>query len=111
MQAIIVADLNGQHRKCLVVLFKRFKQAIGWTIANIVGISPNICSQKIQHMPDHKQSIVDKRRLNPPIQEVAKKVIIKWLDDDIMYSIVDSIWVCTIQCVLRKGRMTVIPNE
>ena len=63
-------------------VLKRFKRAIGWTIVDIIGISLGICSHKIQLMPDHKPSIEHQRRLNPPMQEVVKKKIIKCLDPE-----------------------------
>ena len=62
-------------------------------------------------MRDHKPSIEHQRWLNPSIQEVVKKEIMKWLDSRDIYSIVDSSWVCPIQCVPKKGRMNVVPNE
>ncbi|KAK4733810.1 hypothetical protein R3W88_008071 [Solanum pinnatisectum] len=80
LPVIITSDLNGRQVECLVTVLKRFKRAIGWTIANIIGIPPSICSYKIQLMPDHRPSIEHQRRLNPPMQEVVKKDIIKWLD-------------------------------
>ncbi|XP_069150729.1 uncharacterized protein [Solanum lycopersicum] len=72
--------LNVHQVESLVKLLKRFKRAIGWTIADIIGIPPGICSHKIQSMPDYTPSIEHRRRLNPPMQEVVKKEIIKWLD-------------------------------
>ena len=77
---IIASNLNMQQVECLVEVLKRFKRAIGWTITDIIGIPPDICSHKIQLMPDHKPSVEHQRRLNPPMQEVVKKEIIKWLD-------------------------------
>ena len=62
-------------------------------------------------MPNHKPSIEHKRRLNPPMQEVVKKEIIKWLDARVIYPIADSSWVCPNQCVHKKGGMTIVPNE
>ena len=47
-------------------------------------------SQKNQLMPDHKLSIEHQRRLNPPMQEVVKKEIIKWLDAGVTYPIADN---------------------
>ena len=61
----------------LVEMLKRFKRAIGWTIADIIGIPPVICSHNIQLMPDHKLTIEHQRRLNPPMQEDVKKEMIK----------------------------------
>ena len=74
---IIASDLNEQQVESLVKVLRRFKRVIGWTIADIIGIPPGICSHKIQLMPDHKPSIEHQRRLNPPMQEVVKKDIIK----------------------------------
>ena len=45
------------------------------------------------------------------MQEVMKKVIIKWLDAGVIYPIADNSSVCHVQCVLKKGGMNVVPNE
>ena len=45
------------------------------------------------------------------MQELVKKEIIKWLDAGVIYPIVDSSWVCPVQCVPKQGGMTVVPNE
>ena len=96
MPVIIVLDLNVHEVESLVKVLKRFKKAIGWTIADIIRIPPSIFSHKIQLMPDHKPSIDPQRRLNPPMQEVMKKEIIQWLDDGLIYPIADSSCVCPI---------------
>ena len=62
-------------------------------------------------MPCHKRSIEHQRRLNPPMQEVVKKEIIKWLDAIVIYLIADSSWVCPAECVPKKGGMSVVPNK
>ena len=62
-------------------------------------------------MPEHKPSVEHQRCLNPPMQEVVKKEIIKWLDAGVIYPIADSSWVCPVQCVPMKGGMTVVSNE
>ncbi|XP_049371952.1 uncharacterized protein LOC125836842 [Solanum verrucosum] len=82
LTVIFAADSNAEQVEALVSVLKRFKRAIEWTIANIIGIPPGICSHKIQIMPDHKPSIKHQRRLSPPTQE----------------------------CVPKKGGMTVVPN-
>nr|GEZ27555.1 reverse transcriptase domain-containing protein [Tanacetum cinerariifolium] len=59
-----------------------------------------------------KETIVQKqRRLNPNIQEVVKKEIMKLLDTDIIYPIADSPWVSLIHCVSKKGGITVVTNK
>ncbi|KAK8945147.1 hypothetical protein KSP39_PZI008540 [Platanthera zijinensis] len=45
------------------------------------------------------------------MREVVKKEIIKWLDAGIIYPISDSRWVSPIQCVPKKGGITVVRNE
>ena len=61
LPVIIAADLNARQVECLVTVLKSFKRAIGWTIAEIIGIPPGICSHKIQLMPDHKPSMEHQR--------------------------------------------------
>ena len=43
LMLIIASDLNEQQVKSLVKVLKRFKRAIGWTTADIIGIPPGIC--------------------------------------------------------------------
>ena len=62
-------------------------------------------------MRDNKPSIEHQRRLNPPLQMVVKKEIIKLLDVGVIYPIADSSWVCLIQCVPKKGGMIEVSNE
>ena len=40
-----------------------------------------------------------------------EKEIIKWLDAGVIYPITESSWVCPVQCVPKKGGMTVVPNK
>ena len=89
-------------------MLKRFKRKIRWAIADIIGIPSDICSHKIQTMPDHKPSIEHQRRLNPLMQEVVKKEIIKWLHAGVIYPFADSSWLCYVECVPKKGRITVV---
>ena len=58
-----------------------------------------------------KPSIENQRRLNPNMNEVVKKEIMKLLDAGIIYPISDSDWVSPIHVVPKKGGMTVVKNE
>ena len=100
-----------QQVECLVEVLKRFKTAIGWSIANIIGIPPDIYSHTIQLMSDHKPSIEHQRFLNTPMQELLKKEIIKWFNDGMIYPIANNSLICLVQCVPKKGGMTMVPNE
>nr|GEW60603.1 reverse transcriptase domain-containing protein [Tanacetum cinerariifolium] len=62
-------------------------------------------------LDDKKPVILKQRRLNPNMQEVVKKEIIKLLDTGIIYPIADSPWVSPIHCVPKKGGTTVVTNE
>ena len=92
-------------------MLKKYKKAIGWTIADIKGISPSICMHKILLEECYSNSVEQQRRLNPIMKEVVKKEVIKWLDAGIIYPISDSSWVSPVQCVPKKGGVTVIANE
>ena len=92
-------------------MLKGFRRVIGWTIADIKGISPSFCMHKILLEDEQKGSIVGQRRMNPIMKEVVKKEIIKWLDARIIFPISDSSWVSPIQCVPKKGENTVVENE
>ncbi|GJR82155.1 hypothetical protein Tco_0152940 [Tanacetum coccineum] len=58
---------------------------------------------KIQLLDDKKPVVQKQRRLNPNMQEVVKKEIMKLLDTGIIYSIANSPWVSPIHCVPKKG--------
>ena len=51
------------------------------------------------------------RRLNPPIMEVVKKEILKFLNVGIIYPIFYSKWVSPVQIVPKKSSITVVKNE
>ncbi|GKA02537.1 reverse transcriptase domain-containing protein [Tanacetum coccineum] len=66
---------------------------------------------KIQLLDDKKPVVQKQRRLNPNMQEVIKKEIVKLLDTGIIYLISNSPWVSPIHCVPKKGSITVVTNE
>ncbi|KAL5564326.1 hypothetical protein UlMin_027490 [Ulmus minor] len=111
LPVIISAQLTETQEDQLLKVLRKFKRAIGWTLADIKGISPSFCMHKILLEDSSKNSIEAQRRLNPIMKEVVKKEIIKWLDAGIIYPISDSSWVSPVQCVPKKGGMIVIENE
>uniref|UniRef100_A0A2N9GY26 Integrase catalytic domain-containing protein n=1 Tax=Fagus sylvatica TaxID=28930 RepID=A0A2N9GY26_FAGSY len=84
--------------------------ALGWTIADIKGISPLICTHKIYLEDDCKTSREPQRRLNPTMKDVVKNEVIKLLDAGIIYPISDSKWVSPTQVVPKKSGITVVKN-
>ncbi|XP_070010283.1 uncharacterized protein [Nicotiana sylvestris] len=110
LPVIISSSLDVQTQQLLQVL-KECKIAIGWTMADIKGISPAYCMHKILLEEGHKPSREHQRRLNPNMKEVVKKEVIEWLDAGIIFPISDSSWVSPVQCVPKKGGMTVVKND
>ncbi|XP_049378078.1 uncharacterized protein LOC125842818 [Solanum stenotomum] len=67
LPVIITADLLEWQVKLLFEVLRRHIKAIGWTIADIVGIPPDICTHKIQLDSKCKPSVEHQRILNPPM--------------------------------------------
>ena len=87
------------------------KTAIGWTIVDIKGIIPLICTHMIHLENDVKPSRQPQRRLNPVMKEVVNKEVLKLLDVGVIYPITDRKWVSPTQVVPKKSEVTVVANE
>ncbi|KAJ9556763.1 hypothetical protein OSB04_011377 [Centaurea solstitialis] len=111
LPVIISSSLEEEQEKKLVDMLKLHTKAIGWTIADLRGISPAICQHKIILEDKNFTSREPQRRLNPVMKEVVKKEILKWLDAGIIFPIASSSWVSPVQCVPKKGGFTVITND
>ena len=90
---IISNKLSALQEEKLVQVLKEHKTAIGWTIADIKGISPSTCMHRILLEEGAKPSRQPQRRLNPPMMDVVKKEILKLLEVGVIYPISDSNWV------------------
>jgi hypothetical protein len=108
---VISSVLNMDQEGKLVELLRKHKIAIGWTIADIKGISPLICTHMINFEDEVKASRQPQRRLNPNMREVVKTEVLKLLDAGIIYPISDSKWVSPAQVVPKKSGVTVVKNE
>ena len=87
------------------------KTAIGWTLADIKGISPSMCMHHILLEDNAKPTREMQRRLNPPMMEVVKAEILKLLDAGVIYPITDSKWVAPIHVVPKKTGITLVKNK
>ncbi|XP_070004674.1 uncharacterized protein [Nicotiana sylvestris] len=76
----------------LLQVLQECKTTIGWTMADIKGISPAFCMHKIHLEEGHKPSREHQRKLNPNLKEVIKKEVIKWLDASIIFPISYNNW-------------------
>ena len=108
---IISSSLDPYQENKLLEILRTHKTAIGWTIEDIKGISPLICTHRIHLEEDVKPSIQPQRRLNPVMKEVVKKEVLKLLDVGVIYPIADSKCVSSTQVVPKKSGVTVVANE
>ncbi|GKB71905.1 reverse transcriptase domain-containing protein [Tanacetum coccineum] len=111
LPVIISCQLSKEKKNKLVSVLKKHKEDFSWKTTDIPGICPLFCKHKIQVLDDKKPVVQKQRRLNPNMQEVVKKEIIKLLDTSIIYPIADSLWVSPIHCIPKKGGVTVITNQ
>jgi hypothetical protein len=108
---IIALDLVDAQEEKLLDVLKEHKEAIGWTIEDIKGISPSVVMHKIHLEENAKPSREPQRRLNPAMQEVVRVEVIKLLDAETIYSISDSKWVSPIHVVPKRAGLTVVKNK
>ena len=108
---IISAALTEAEEQKLLVILRKCKEAIAWSIDDMKGISPSICMHKILLEDNAKTSIEHQRRLNPVMKEVVRKEVLKWLNAGFIYAISDSSLVSPVHVVPKKGGFTVIRNE
>ena len=110
LPVIVSASLSPSQEEKLVRVLQEHKEAIGWTLADIKGISAATCVHRILLEDGAKPVRVPQRRLNPPMLEVVKKEVIKLLDCGVIYPISDSKWVSPVQVVPKKSGVTVVKN-
>ncbi|KAJ9187026.1 hypothetical protein P3X46_002525 [Hevea brasiliensis] len=65
LSVIISSNLTKIQEDRLIRVLRIYKEAIGWTIADIKGISPSVCMHRILMEDGAKPSREAQRRLNP----------------------------------------------
>eukprot|EP00268_Persea_americana_P058711 TRINITY_DN71321_c0_g1_i1.p1 TRINITY_DN71321_c0_g1~~TRINITY_DN71321_c0_g1_i1.p1 ORF type:complete len:225 (+),score=43.64 TRINITY_DN71321_c0_g1_i1:709-1383(+) len=83
---VISAHLNKDHEVQLMETLKQHKGAIAWTVADIKGNDPYVCTHHIYLEENAKPSRQMQRRLNPTMQEVVRVEVLKLLDVGIIRS-------------------------
>ena len=92
-------------------ILKRHKEAIGWRMQDIRGISLVIVQHRI-HLTDEATPRRDpQRKLNSLMQEAVKAEIMKILDNGIIYPISDSQWVSPVHAVLKKAGFMMVEKR
>ncbi|XP_033143393.1 uncharacterized protein LOC117132687 [Brassica rapa] len=108
---VLNANLTNGELALLMNNMRKYRKALGYSIEDIPGISPDLCMHQIHLEDDSKSSVEYQRMLNPNLKEVVKREIIKLLDAGIIFSISDSNWVSPVHVVPKKGRITVVMND
>ncbi|VVA40093.1 PREDICTED: LOW QUALITY PROTEIN, partial [Prunus dulcis] len=111
LPVIIAADLTLTEEDKLLRVLRKYQDALGWTIADIKGISPALCMHRILMEEDVKPTVDAQRRLNPIMKEVVRTAVMKLLDAGMIYPISDSKWVSPTQVVPKRTGITVVKND
>ena len=108
---IISSELNEEQEKRLLDVLRRNEQAIGWTLLDLRGLDPSLCTHRI-FLEDESRPVREaQRRLNHKVWEAVKEEILKWLSAEIIYPISDSQWVTPVHVVPKKAGVTVTVND
>jgi len=103
--------LTDGEEENLKTILRRHKEAIGWSMIDIKGLSPIIVQHRIHLNKEAIPKSNQQRWLNPIMQEVVHAEIIKLLDNGIIYPISDCQWVSPVHMVLKKSNFIVVNNE
>jgi hypothetical protein len=85
LSVIIANDLMATREEQLLRVLREHKTIIRWTLTNIKGISPAICMHRILLKDDAKPVREPQRKLNPAMNQVVMKEILKLLHQGIIY--------------------------
>jgi hypothetical protein len=109
---VTISDkLSDYETQQLVTVLERHRSAFGYSLEDLTGISPILCTHRIPIDPNFTPSREPQRRLNNAMREVVKKEVLKLYRAGIIYPVPHSEWVSPVQVVPKKGGMTVIRNE
>nr|XP_025692641.1 uncharacterized protein LOC112794885 [Arachis hypogaea] len=108
---IISSELSSQEEQKLLEVLRKHKKAIGWSLADIMGIDSRMCMHHIFLQEGARPARQPQRRLHPTILDVVKKEVTRLLDAAIIYLISDNEWVSPVQVVPKKSGITVIKKD
>ncbi|WZZ44810.1 hypothetical protein YC2023_041069 [Brassica napus] len=87
---IVNSELNYVETAKLLCELRKYRKAIGYSLDDIPGISPDLCMHRIHVEDESMTSVEHQRRLNPNLKDVVKKEIMKLLEAGVIYAISDS---------------------
>ena len=108
---VISSLVSTSQEDSLLDIHRENKQAIGWKVIDLKGISPAVCTHHIYLEEEAKSVRKPQRRLNPHIPEVVRVEILKLLQAGIIYPVSDRIWVSPTQVGPKKSEVTTVLNE
>ena len=108
---IISSKMDNKQKEQLLEVLRRNEDAIGWTLTDLKGLDPSLCTHRI-FLEDESRPVREaQRRLNLKVWEAVKEEILKWLNAEIIYPISDSQGVSLVHIVPKKVGVIVKMNE
>ena len=109
---VIISDkLTNKETSKLIAILEKHRSVFGYSLLDLKGISPMLCTHRIPIDPTITPSREPQRRLKNTMREVMKKEILKLLHAEIIYLVPHSDWVSLVQVVPKKGGMSVVENN
>jgi hypothetical protein len=106
---VIISDKLSQEESLrLITVLEKHRSAFGYSLQDLKGISPALCTHRIPTDPDSIPSREPQCRLNNAMREVVKKDALKLLHARIIYPMPHSKWISPIHVVPKKEGMTVV---
>jgi hypothetical protein len=90
---IITDKLFNNETGRLVATLEKYRSVIGYSLKDLKGISPSLCTHRIPMEQEHKPVLKHQRWLNNVLREVVKKEVLKPLNVGVIYPVFDSEWV------------------
>jgi hypothetical protein len=86
---IISEKLSNDETQRLVATLEKYQSVIGYSLKDLKGISPSLCTHRIPMEQEHKPVYKHQRQLNNVMREVVKEVL-KLLNAEVIYPVFDS---------------------
>ena len=109
---MIISDkLSDKETYKLITVLEKHRAAFGYSLQDLKGISPVLCTHCIPTNPEITPSREPQHRLKNTMREVVKKEVLKLLHAGIIILYRISEWVSPMQVVPKRGGMTVVQND
>jgi hypothetical protein len=90
---VIISDkLSDEETYKLIAILEKHRSVFGYSLQDLKGISPALCTHRIPIDPSSTPSREPQRRLNNAMWEVMKKEVLKLLHARIIYPVPHSDW-------------------